>query len=82
MYIALAFINATMLLSLCKFMHKLREQSSTDSKGLQIPNQWLLSLEVRSVSVAEDQLSTAGGTGTSYPPAQFRNSLMKQFHHL
>ena len=82
MYIALAFINATMLLSLCKFMHKLREQSSTDNKGLQIPNQWLLSLEVRSVSAAEDQLSTAGGTGTSYPPAQFRNSLMKQFHHL
>ena len=37
MYIALAFINAMMLLSLCKFMHKLREQPSTDSKGLQIP---------------------------------------------
>ncbi|MXQ81011.1 hypothetical protein E5288_WYG012767 [Bos mutus] len=53
MYIALAFINATMLLSLCKFMHKLREQSSTDSKGLQIPNQWLLSLEVSSGSILD-----------------------------
>lgn len=71
-----------MLLSLCKFMHTLREQPSTDSKGLQIPTQWLLSLEVRSVSEAEDQLSTFGGTGTSYPPAQLRSSLMKQFYHL
>ena len=53
-----------------------------DSKGLQIPDQWLLSLEVRSVSDAEDQLSTLGGTGTSYPPVQLRSSLMKQFHRL
>ncbi|KAI4547382.1 hypothetical protein MG293_003937 [Ovis ammon polii] len=37
MYIALAFISAMMLLSLCKFMHTLREQPSTDSKVYRSP---------------------------------------------
>ena len=37
MYIALAFINAMMLLSLCKFMHKLREQPSTTAKVYRFP---------------------------------------------